>query len=79
MKQEPTKSRYWKSTWDALADILQDSGLEIPNDSVDPDDMQSIQLMSEKLWQLSLEDQRIALSVLTQLCECLVWWTQRYK
>jgi hypothetical protein len=35
--------------------------------------------MAEQLWQLSHEDQQIALAVLTQLCDCLVWWTQRYK
>jgi uncharacterized protein YdiU (UPF0061 family) len=25
------------------------------------------------------DDQRVALSVLVQLCDALVWWTQRYK
>jgi hypothetical protein len=38
-----------------------------------------IQAMSESLWALSVEDQRVAIAVLTQLCDCLVWWTQRYK
>ena len=28
---------------------------------------------------MPLEDQRVALMVLTQLCDSLVWWTQRYK
>jgi hypothetical protein len=35
--------------------------------------------MSAKLWSIPLEDQRVAVAVLTQLCDCLVWWTQRYK
>ncbi|MCA1994465.1 MAG: hypothetical protein LDL41_20825, partial [Coleofasciculus sp. S288] len=51
----------------------------IPNDPVNPSKVQDIQAMSAKLWQLSLEDQRVALAVLTQLCDCIVWWTQRYK
>ena len=41
-----------------------------------------IHIMTEKLWTFSKDhptDQRVALSVLTQLCDCLVWWTQRYK
>ena len=28
---------------------------------------------------LTLEDRRIAQAVLIQLCDSLVWWTQRYK
>ena len=28
---------------------------------------------------LSADDQRLALAVLTQLCDCMVWWTQRFK
>jgi hypothetical protein len=41
-----------------------------------------IHAMADKLWTFAKDhptDQRIALSVLTQLCDCLVWWTQRYK
>ncbi len=35
--------------------------------------------MAEKLWKIPLSEQRIALMVLTQLCDSIVWWTQRYK
>jgi hypothetical protein len=35
--------------------------------------------MAEKLWEIDIQDQRVAMAVLTQLCDCLVWWTQRYK
>lgn len=41
-----------------------------------------IEAMAEKLWRFAEEqpeNQRIALAVLTQLCDCIVWWTQRYK
>jgi hypothetical protein len=41
-----------------------------------------IEKMANKLWTFSKDypyEQRVALSVLTQLCDCLVWWTQRYK
>jgi len=78
-KREPAKSRYWKATWDTFVRIMALSGINLPNDPVRVEDVQSIQLMSEKLWQISLVDQQVALSVLTQLCDCLVWWTQRYK
>ena len=55
------------------------AGVKIPNDAVNSTNTQQIKTMSEKLWALSVEDQRIAIAVLTQLCDCIVWWTQRYK
>jgi hypothetical protein len=77
--KEETKSKYWKETWDALQKVMDKAGVTIPNDAVNPNKVQDIQEMSAKLWQLSLEDQRVAIAVLTQLCDCIVWWTQRYK
>lgn len=77
--KEETKSKYWKETWDALQNVMDKAGVKIPNDAVNPNKVQDIQAMSAKLWQLSLEDQRVAIAVLTQLCDCIVWWTQRYK
>jgi hypothetical protein len=72
-RNEGTKAAYWKQTWDALVEILKPTGVMLPNDTTDPG------AMAQKLWSLSLEDQRLALAVLTQLCDCLIWWTQRYK
>jgi len=77
--REETKSKYWKETWDALENVMAQAGVTIPNDPVNPKKVQDIQTMSAKLWQLSIEDQRVAIAVLTQLCDCIVWWTQRYK
>jgi hypothetical protein len=58
---------------------MAEAGIPIPNDTVEVNDTKSVQAMAEKLWELKLEDQRITLAVLMQLCDCLVWWTQRYK
>ncbi len=77
--REQTKSDFWKDTWDALVGVMETAGVTIPNRSVGANDVALIRAMSEDLWQLSPTDQRITLSVLTQLCDCLVWWTQRYK
>lgn len=77
--KEETKSIFWKETWDALQNIMLQSGVTIPNDLVVPSNTGQIKTMSEKLWALPVEDQRVTLAVLTQLCDCLVWWTQRYK
>ncbi|MBA3923979.1 MAG: hypothetical protein H0X31_20700 [Nostocaceae cyanobacterium] len=58
---------------------MQQAGVTLPNDKVNADDVKAVQAMSEKLWQMELADQRVALAVLTSLCDCIVWWTQRYK
>ncbi|HAN45744.1 MAG TPA: hypothetical protein DCQ32_04235 [Cyanobacteria bacterium UBA8156] len=78
-EQDRIKSWYWKGTWDALVKIAAKAHVEIPNDSVSLKDTKALQAMSEKLWKLDVADQRVALAVLAQLCDCLVWWTQRYK
>ncbi|MBO3460357.1 hypothetical protein G7B40_018250 [Aetokthonos hydrillicola Thurmond2011] len=78
-EKERTKSQYWKETWDALVGIMEQAGVLIPNEPVDVNNVRQIQAMSEELWKLGIDEQRVALSVLTQLCDCVVWWTQRYK
>jgi hypothetical protein len=72
-RNESTKAAYWKQTWDALVEILKPTGVALPNDTTDPE------TMAQKLWNLSRDDQRLALAVLTQLCDCMIWWTQRHK
>lgn len=77
--KEADKAKFWKSTWDALVDVMEQAGVTIPNDEVNPGRVREIQEMSSKLWDVKPEDQRVAIAVLTQLCDCIVWWTQRYK
>ncbi|MBE9101688.1 hypothetical protein [Vacuolonema iberomarrocanum] len=78
--RERTKSAFWKDTWDVLVEAMANADVTLPNDSIgDTDDTDAIQSMSDKLWQLQIDDQRVSLAVLTQLCDCIVWWTQRYK
>ncbi len=43
------------------------------------EETRNIQAMAKEIWSMPPEQQRIALMVLTQLCDALVWWTQRYK
>ena len=78
-KKEPNKSQYWQETWDVLDRIMQQASVTLPNDQVNADDVKAVQAMSEKLWQMELADQRVALAVLISLCDCIVWWTQRHK
>jgi hypothetical protein len=77
--KEPEKSQYWKETWDTLVKVMKNSGVTIPNHPVNIDRTSEIKAMSEALWKLEPDVQRVALAVLTQLCDCVIWWTQRYK
>lgn len=43
---------------------------------------EAVQAVAQQIYdfaQAHPKEQRIALAVLIQLCDCLVWWTQRYK
>jgi len=89
-RDKPDKAEYWKAVWKKLAEILDESGMNsFPNDDVKSkktdreerkrEEKEKIKEMAKKIWSMPLEDQRVALMVLTQFCDSLVWWTQRYK
>jgi hypothetical protein len=72
LRLEGNESAYWKATWDELVRIMGLADITIPN-SAD----RSNQISA--LWDFPIDDRKVAISVLTQLCDCMVWWTQRYK
>lgn len=78
-QREPDKADYWKDTWSELVGIMRRAGVNLPNDPVNPSRTQEIQAMSEKLWNFDQQQRKVAIAVLTQLTEAMVWWTQRYK
>jgi hypothetical protein len=89
-REKPAKAKYWKAVWKKLSEILHDAGMKnFPDDDVsssNPDkrkkqeeEKQNIKAMAKKIWSIPIDDQRVALMVLTQFCDSLVWWTQRYK
>jgi hypothetical protein len=84
--QEKAKGEYWEAVWQELANILKQGEISLPNDSIslqngnnEQQTTEEIQNFVDKIWGMELEDRRIALMILTQLCDSLVWWTQRYK
>lgn len=80
-KQESKdKGKYWKDVWETLATkILKPTGIELPNEAVKFDQTDKINDMTQRIWKMSPDDRTIVLMVLTQFCDSLVWWTQRYK
>jgi hypothetical protein len=78
-KGEIKKAQYWKHTWYEFRKIMEKTGINLPTY---PDDVKNTEAVREKakeLWRLDIRDQRASLAVLTQFCDCLVWWTQRLK
>jgi inorganic triphosphatase YgiF len=77
--QDKDKADFWKATWKTLHSIMKDAGVDLPNDTVKTSDTDAIRAMSDKLWGFDIEQRKVTLSILTELCDSLVWWTQRYK
>jgi hypothetical protein len=78
-KGEQDKSEFWKATWDEFCRMMKQAGIKIPNEKVSLSDTSSIQAMSKELWAFDVDQRKVALTILTELCDSLVWWTQRYR
>ena len=81
-------ANYWKETWTTLVEIMENAGVRIPSVEIprrqgqnhrDPATEAEIQRMTDELWSFPQEERKVALAILTELCDCMVWWTQRYK
>jgi hypothetical protein len=88
-EKEKEKAEYWKAVWETLANILNPVGINLPNDEIKSDkenrkdreteETDKIKNMAARIWGMRQDDREIALTVLAQFCDSLVWWTQRYK
>lgn len=72
LRLDGDEAAYWKATWDELVRIMGLADITIPNNE---DRTQQI----SDLWNFPIQDRKVSIAVLTQLCDCMVWWTQRYK
>lgn len=75
------KRNYWRDVWKELAKIMLEAGIELPDRdcTITGGNVAGIREVTTNLCQMSLSDTRATLAVLTQLCDSLVWWTQRLK
>jgi hypothetical protein len=78
-RESQDKADFWKATWDALCKIMKEAGITIPNDRIKASDTNAVKAMADRLWAFDIEQRKVALAILTELCDSLVWWTQRYK
>lgn len=85
-EKEGQKAAYWRAVWKTVAAILNKAGITLPDGE---NSSQDIQKIADEIWDGTqqekdekrdiLGDREVALMVLTQFCDCLVWWAQRYK
>jgi hypothetical protein len=75
---EKAKSQYWQKTWNKFKLIMKDVGIDIPGSSLDISS-NKLEENVNILWNMKSEHRKIALSILVALCDCMIWWTQRYK
>lgn len=78
-RESQDKANYWQETWETLCKIMKQAGIQIPNDRVNADDSAAVKAMADKLWDFDQEQRKVALTILTELCDTMTWWTQRYK
>lgn len=78
-RESQDKSKFWKATWTTLCDVMKEAGVTIPNSHVQENDTATLKAMTDQLWEFDIEHRKVALSILIELCDSLVWWTQRYK
>lgn len=80
LRLEGDEAHYWRRTWDVLREIVNLAGVVLPNSSTDTITTAQIRTITEELWNAEkIEQRQVSLAVLVQLCDAMVWWTQRYK
>ncbi|TFI54939.1 hypothetical protein BLD44_007995 [Mastigocladus laminosus UU774] len=75
LRLDGRKAEYWQDTWNQLVHIMAQADVNIPNHN-------DVESMANALWNseiFSIPHRKVTLAILTQLCDCMVWWTQRYK
>jgi predicted LPLAT superfamily acyltransferase len=74
-------------TWQKFKEIMSDAdpalAVKLPETmDINPQrsiDAEALTTAVDQLWSLSIDEHRTCLSVLTNLCDAIVWWTQRLK
>lgn len=83
LRLDGREAQYWRATWRRFVEIMSlRAGMDIPDGDISQGDPDTIRRVTEQLWdteRFPLEQRKVAIAVLMQLSDCLIWWTQRYK
>jgi len=72
-------SEYWADAWHNFCQILKRAGIDLPGEKIEPTNKDEIKRITTYLWNFDEQQRKVALAVLIQLCDSIVWWSQRYK
>jgi hypothetical protein len=80
-QEDQNKAAFVADVWKALSvELLPKAGIQLPVEVLsNSQNEQQIQIVADRLWDLNSYDRQVALAVLTNLCDAVVWWTQRLK
>jgi hypothetical protein len=75
------KAAFIADVWAALTkELLPKAGIDLPVEVRSSNHSEAqIQEVASKLWGLDDYERQVSLAVLTNLCDAVVWWTQRLK
>jgi hypothetical protein len=86
IREDRNKAKMIIDTWLVLVGIMKGTGIHLPKTVVDLSQQKpqalnkdAIEEFSSQIWNLGTDKAQITLSVLTSLCDSIVWWTQRLK
>jgi hypothetical protein len=72
------KAQYWEEVWNIFKDIMNEAEISLPKSSLSISKGE-LKDTVDAIWNMSIENRKVSISVLTSLCDCMIWWTQRYK
>jgi hypothetical protein len=75
LRLDGAEAEYWGEVWRELKIIMSRGDIRIPDHINLEEQVRELWLDSDQ----ARADRKITLAVLTQLCDCMIWWTQRYK
>lgn len=80
--QEVAKAAFVADTWKAFTGAISKANPQtsLPATMLSKNvDEELIKGMTQQIWSLDLQENQACLSILTELCNSIVWWTQRLK
>ncbi|WP_411872051.1 hypothetical protein [Vulcanococcus limneticus] len=80
-QEDRDKAAFIADVWSTLTTkILSKAGIELPQEVLSNQQNEAtINKVAEQLWSLGDYERQVALAVLTNFCDAIVWWTQRLK
>lgn len=79
LRLKAEEAAYWRDAWKTFAKIMTNAGITIPSGDINTKDTRAIEERASALWGMNPDHRKVSLAILIQLCDSIVWWTQRYK